>query len=244
VWFLFCTEFRFFAANKANGIGLALINEIELIWKSWKTPPGSTDLAGVSLQKSIQNNRIKKIPKQTIQGVFLGNTYYRFIKIRGQPEEIALGLALGIFIGMLPIMGFQTGIAVFFAALFKWSKISAALGVWITNPLSAPLIYSITYVTGTWLLGVETSFNLQPEFGMTAVEKMLQKAPKVFGVLTIGGIVIGLPLGFISYYVSFSAILKYQRSIKGKLIRHKTKMKNTKERIKRKIRQRKKRQKD
>jgi uncharacterized protein (DUF2062 family) len=191
------------------------------------------------LPKSVQKNASKKRPKQKTLGVILGMTYDRFVKIRGQPREIALGLALGIFIGMAPIMGFQTGIAIFFAALFKWSKISAALGVWITNPLSAPLIYSLTYVTGAWLLGVESGFNLHPELSATAVEKMLQKAPEVLGVLTIGGIVIGLPLAFISYYISYAAVIKYQKNLKEKLIRQKTKIKNTKERIKRKIRQKK-----
>jgi uncharacterized protein (DUF2062 family) len=196
------------------------------------------------LQKSVQKNGIKKRSNQRTLGVILGKSYDRFVKIRGQPREIALGLALGVFIGMAPIMGFQTGIAIFFAALFKWSKISAALGVWITNPLSAPLIYSLTYVTGAWLLGVESGFNLHPELSAAAVEKMLQKAPKMLGVLTIGGIVIGLPLAFLSYYFSYAAVLKYQENLKKKLIRQKTKMKNTKERLKRKIRQKKKGQKN
>ena len=194
------------------------------------------------LNRSRPKKEIKRAKNDTLQNAFR-RVYERFVKIRGQPREIALGLALGIFIGMAPIMGFQTGIAIFFAALFKWSKISAALGVWITNPLSAPLIYSLTYVTGAWLLGVESGLNLHPELSASAIEKMLQKAPEVLGVLTIGGIVIGLPLAFISYYISYAAVLKYQKNLKEKLIRQKTKMKNTKERIKRKIRQKKKGQK-
>jgi uncharacterized protein (DUF2062 family) len=40
-----------------------------------------------------------------------------------------LGFAFGIFIGMTPTMGIQMPIAVFIAALIKWSKISAAFGV-------------------------------------------------------------------------------------------------------------------
>ena len=51
--------------------------------------------------------------------------YERFLKIRGRPREIALGFALGIFIGMTATMGIQMPIAVFFTAMLKWSKISA-----------------------------------------------------------------------------------------------------------------------
>ena len=43
--------------------------------------------------------------------------YERFLKIRGDPREIALGFALGLFIGMTPFMGFHTASAVFLAAL-------------------------------------------------------------------------------------------------------------------------------
>jgi hypothetical protein len=43
--------------------------------KSWKTRTGSADLAGVPLQKSDQQHRIKKRSKQRTLGVVLGNTY-------------------------------------------------------------------------------------------------------------------------------------------------------------------------
>ena len=43
-------------------------------------------------------------------------TYSRFLKIRGNPKEIALGFALGLFVGMSPFMGAHTIIAVFLAA--------------------------------------------------------------------------------------------------------------------------------
>ena len=57
-------------------------------------------------------------------------TYERFLKIRGQPREIALGFALGLFVGMTPFIGLHTVTAVPLAALLKWNKISAAVAVW------------------------------------------------------------------------------------------------------------------
>jgi uncharacterized protein (DUF2062 family) len=86
---------------------------------------------------------IKRSPKKI---------YERFLKIRGRPREIALGFALGLFIGMTPFMGIQMASAAFLAELFKWNKFSAATGAWITNPLTAPLIYSINYLIGARLL--------------------------------------------------------------------------------------------
>ena len=81
---------------------------------------------------SVKFKPSKRKKKDNLQNL-LRRVYDRFVKVKGEPREIALGFGLGIFIGMTPTMGIQMPIAVFFAALFKWSKISAAFGVLITN---------------------------------------------------------------------------------------------------------------
>jgi uncharacterized protein (DUF2062 family) len=74
--------------------------------------------------KSRPKDEVKSQKKDNWQNL-LRRAYERFVKIRGRPREIALGFALGVFIGMTPTIGIQMPIAVFFAALVKWSKISA-----------------------------------------------------------------------------------------------------------------------
>ena len=59
----------------------------------------------------------------------------RFVRLRGLPEEIAKGVALGIFIGMTPTFGFQMAIALLFAYLLRENRLAAILGVWVTNPV-------------------------------------------------------------------------------------------------------------
>jgi uncharacterized protein (DUF2062 family) len=131
--------------------------------------------------------------------------YYRFLKIRGNPREIALGFALGVFVGMTPFMGLHTAIAVPLAALFKWNKFSAALAVWISNPLSAPAIYGITYYTGAKVLFIQDGYKLPAEFSIDALFYTLRSAPEIIGILTVGGIVIGLPLAALGYYFSLKS---------------------------------------
>ena len=149
--------------------------------------------------------------------------YSRFVKIRGNPREIALGFALGIFVGMTPFMGFHTAIAVFFAALFKWNKISAALSVWITNPFSAPIIYSITYYIGAKVFFFRNNYELPPNIDISTFSRILLKAPEIIWTMTVGGIILGIPLAIFSYYFAFSAITKYRESIKEKLALRKVK---------------------
>lgn len=80
--------------------------------------------------------------------------FLRFARLSGSPDDIAKGMALGIFIGMTPTFGFQMAIAIFCAWLLRENKLAAALGVWITNPLTAPFIYALEYESGRLLLGM------------------------------------------------------------------------------------------
>ena len=165
----------------------------------------------------------------------LRKIYERFVKIRGNPREIALGFALGIFIGMTPTMGIQMPIAVFIAALLKWSKISAAFGVWITNPVTSPFIYGFTYIVGAKLIGLKSILTVPADLNWSIVKEILINAPVIFGALTVGGIIVGLPLAVLSYYLSIAALNKYQQSIKDKMAGQKARLVITKERVKNKI---------
>jgi uncharacterized protein (DUF2062 family) len=147
----------------------------------------------------------------------LRKAYYRFLKIRGNPREIALGFALGLLVGMSPFMGLHMAIAVPLAALFKWNKFSAALSVWISNPLSAPVIYGITYYVGKKVLFIENGYQLPTEFSLDALIYTLQKAPGIIGILTVGGIVVGLPVAAVGYYFALKAITEYRESIRLKI---------------------------
>jgi uncharacterized protein (DUF2062 family) len=158
---------------------------------------------------------------EKIRGGGLANTlkgvYARFVKLRGCPREIAKGFALGIFIGMSPSMGIQMLIAVPLAALFKWNKLAAAAGVWISNPITAPLIYGSTYLTGAKILGLagRPPVLAAPE-GATWL-KMIAKAPHIFWAMTIGGVVLGLPLAVAAYYLALAAITNYRSTLQRKI---------------------------
>ncbi|MBW1799103.1 MAG: DUF2062 domain-containing protein [Deltaproteobacteria bacterium] len=171
--------------------------------------------------QEIRKNHLR--PRRTRVVKSLKKIYDRFLRIRGEPRYIALGFALGLFIGMSPTMGIQTYIAIFFAALLKWNKISAAIGVWISNPITFPLIYSFTYITGAKLLGIKKAIHPPVELdqSISAFAKFLQKAPEVIWALVLGGIILGIPVAVAGYYITNSAVLRYQRDIKRKIERRK-----------------------
>lgn len=180
-------------------------------------------------------NREKKTgPSQTL----LHRALDRFVRIRGNPREIALGFALGIFIGMSPSMGLQMPMVVFIAALLKWNKISSVLGVWITNPITAPFIYSLTYVTGARLLSYEKIQHI--DLSVSSIGTLLQKAPKILLAMSVGGIALGLPLAVLAYIIAHAFSRRYQEPVKKKLAQQKVKLATAKEKIKKKVRNRRK----
>ncbi|MGD8368729.1 MAG: DUF2062 domain-containing protein [Desulfobacterales bacterium] len=144
--------------------------------------------------------------------------YERFLKIRGTPREIGLGFALGLFVGMSPTLGFQMAIAVFFAVLFKWNKISAAVGVWISNPVTAPVIYPVTYLLGAKVVGIEQLYPFPKTMDMSWFLEMLWSTPEIISLMTLGGVILGIPLAVAGYFFAFSAVNKYQLDIRQKLV--------------------------
>ena len=190
------------------------------------------------VNRSKHKIAVKAVQKDSLFDI-IRKVYERFIRIRGNPREVALGFALGVFVGMTPTMGVQTPIAIFFAALCGWSKLSAAVGVWISNPLTAPVIYGVTYITGAKMMHLAPVFNLPLSPSWSTLKAMLLKAPQALGAMTVGGIVIGLPLAVLAYYLAYGAVEKYQKDLKAKIARRKVKFSETREKLKMKVLERK-----
>jgi uncharacterized protein (DUF2062 family) len=68
-------------------------------------------------------------------------------------RSIAGGTAVGLFVGFMPVLG-QMFIAVALAIFFRVNLPIAAMGVWITNPLTFAPIYFFNYKLGAWVLDV------------------------------------------------------------------------------------------
>ncbi len=154
----------------------------------------------------------------------LHKAYERLVKIRGQPREIALGFALGLFVGTSPYMGFQTAVSVFAASLLRWNKISAAIGVWISNPVTAPFLYTITYMAGAEMMGIRGTPPSAQSIESAHFLANIAKAPEILWILTLGGIIVGLPIALAGYFLSYTAICKYQAEIRAKLARQKERL--------------------
>ncbi len=128
--------------------------------------------------------------------------FIRLIRLRAAPDDIAKGLALGVFIGMTPTFGAQMVIALFFAFLLKENKIAALVGVWITNPLTAPFIYALEYESGRMLMGMD-----RPHLVINFSYETLQILGwDVIVPLCVGSLVLGLLTAALTYAVTLRTV--------------------------------------
>lgn len=125
----------------------------------------------------------------------------RLARIKSTPDAIARGMALGVFIGFTPFFGLHILIALLFAFLLRQNKIAMFVGVWITNPITAPFIYALEYEVGRMLLG-------KPAIGITMFSGELtwDTAVQLGLPLGVGAVALGLPVAMISYALTLRLI--------------------------------------
>ena len=79
--------------------------------------------------------------------------YRRIVRASGTPHEIALGMAVGFFIGWLPIIGIQMAVAVVLCTFLRCNRVVPLFPVWLTNPVTLVPVYSFNYWVGWKLVG-------------------------------------------------------------------------------------------
>ena len=134
--------------------------------------------------------------------------YLRLVRQEMPVHNVAMGFAAGMFVGFLPIIPFQTIVAVAVAFPVRGSKIAAALGTWISNPVNMIPIYLILYYAGSLIIPWEVPpFN--PE--LLELTVMLEQGWNWFLVMLVGGVAMGIPASILSYFLSRHAIAGYRR---------------------------------
>lgn len=138
---------------------------------------------------------------------FIRYWYLRLVRIKATEHNIAMGLAAGVFVGLLPVLPFQTVIAVALAFVVRGSKIAAALGTWISNPLNWVPLYMLFYYVGH----VIAPFDVPP-FNPSQLEmtQMIEMGWTFFAVIMLGGLVIATPSAVVSYFIAFKIVRAYR----------------------------------
>ena len=127
----------------------------------------------------------------------------RFIKKGLSPHEIALGLAVGVFVAFIPAFGTHTVIAIFLAYILRINTLIVLLGTQISNPLSFPFQIFISAELGNLILN---GALLDIKFS-----KEINYISHYLWPIIAGSLILGISLSVLSY-LSIKAFLKRRRA--------------------------------
>ena len=153
-----------------------------------------------------------------VKGFFI----YRVLHVDDTPHRIALGVAVGIFVTWTPTIGFQMILTLMLASLLRANKFVGIPFVWISNPLTAPMIYWPNFELGHRLLGgnyhrpdfmkaFQANGSGMLEVWVNRVRSFWEATWHAFAPLWLGSIVVGLVLGVLSYVAVHYAVVAYRK---------------------------------
>ncbi len=138
--------------------------------------------------------------------------YLKFTRLQGDPQSLARGTAIGIFLGITPIIPLHTILVLLVTFITRTSTIAAMLAtIIVCNPLTYVAQYYFSIVIGNAI----TPYNLNWERMKAVLDVLLSKPGfsecmqslgslglEAVIILVIGGTVLALPFTIASYFFS------------------------------------------
>ncbi len=157
-------------------------------------------------------------------------------RLRGSPEAIALGVAIGVFVAFTPTAGIQALVALLLATVLGANRPAAVAPVFLTNPLTALPAFTLTYRAGLLLVpgpsqGEARELLAHLVASLTAhgfldvsaqFRSLFLMGREVFLVLLVGGTLVGVALAVPAYGATLWAVRRHRKRLarKGRHARH------------------------
>jgi len=125
-------------------------------------------------------------------------------ELHGCPHYVALGLAIGVFVAATPTFPFQTAIALGLAYILRGSGIAAAVGTWVSNPITISFFYLESFKTGRYLFGISNNCGETCK----SISELLKQGLNVASATILGSVIIEIPGGVVTYFLTRMIIIK------------------------------------
>lgn len=129
------------------------------------------------------------------------------ISTKDSPKKIAFSFAVGIFIGISPLLGLHTVLALGAAWLFRTNKFVTVVAVYVTNPWTIVPIYTFSTWFGARLLGTE---RLIPpiKWHSLSCSSLFNELSFLIWPFVIGSTLVALASALIGYVIVYHAVVK------------------------------------
>ena len=130
----------------------------------------------------------------------------RLVRVGGDSVHVALGFALGVFLGVFPTFGLGIPLSLFLASLFRWNRVSAVLGSLVMNPLTTPFFWTLSGTLGAAIFRVDARKVLHSVQNGERLRSLTMGA----GIYLAGNTIIALVSAAVGYFLAFRAVTLYR----------------------------------
>ena len=146
---------------------------------------------------------------------------HRILHTDDTPSRIARGVAIGMFIAWLPLIGLQTLLVLGLSFIFRANKVAGLPLVWISNPFTLGPVYYPSYLLGSVMLRLEpvNMASLESRFAeISSLSWSLQLRECVdllfggiFWPTFMGSLVVGTVMGVGAYFLTARAVKRHRQ---------------------------------
>lgn len=127
------------------------------------------------------------------------------VGVGGAPGRVAAAWAVGVGIGLSPLLGLHTAIAIAIAFLFRLNKLDVLVGTLIVNPWTLTLYFPSAVMLGRWITGVHVPrIELPPVDDLFVLAAWREQAAWMKPLLwtwTVGATVAAVVVGLAMYWI-------------------------------------------
>ncbi len=134
----------------------------------------------------------------------------RLVRVGGDSVHVALGFALGVFLGVFPTFGLGIPLSLVLSSMFRWNRVSAVLGSLVMNPLTTPFFWTLSGTLGAALFRTDTKKVLMSVQNGERLRSLTMGA----GIYLAGNTIIALVSAVIAYFLALRAVTLYRKKRK------------------------------
>jgi len=122
---------------------------------------------------------------------------------------MATAFAVGVFIGMSPLLGLHTVLGLFAAWLLRLNRVITLVGVFVTNPWTIVPIYSFGTWVGAKIIGLNKVIPVIDWTEITILGFLKEFRPLLLPFI-IGSTALGIVSAIVGYFILYTAVKKYR----------------------------------
>lgn len=155
-----------------------------------------------------------KIPplKEFFKKETLVKYFKKFIGMKATPHKLAWSVAIGVFIGFIIPIGFQTFFIIPLAVAFEVNIVVAYLSTLVSNPVTAIPMYYVAVNVGEYITGIRVSWeSIAMIIRQPSIDAILNLGTDSLIVFFAGSFLLGIFASVLLYFLTLKIVVYYRK---------------------------------